>query len=60
MSCCNHNIIANSTFSYWGALFNEYNYKIVCYPNKWFGYKETIRQQSMFDMFPSKWDSINS
>jgi hypothetical protein len=60
MSCCNHNIIANSTFSYWGALFNEYNYKIVCYPDKWFGHKEPIRQKSMFDMFPSKWDSINS
>ena len=60
MSCCNHNIIANSTFSYWGALFNEYNYKIVCYPDKWFGNNEPIKQKSMFDMFPSKWDSITS
>jgi len=37
MSCCQHNIIANSSFSWWSAYLNEDGKKIVCYPSIWFG-----------------------
>jgi hypothetical protein len=37
MSMCNHNIIANSSFSWWGAWMNQNNNKKVIYPSKWFG-----------------------
>jgi hypothetical protein len=55
MSACKNNIIANSTFSWWGAYINNYEDKIVCYPSKWFGPacdKETI------DLFPVDWVKI--
>lgn len=59
MSNCNHNIMSNSTYSWWGSYFNEYESKIVCYPSKWFGeYYEHTHDHK--DMMPESWVKIQS
>jgi hypothetical protein len=55
MSCCKHNIIANSSFSWWGAYLNRDPDKIVCYPAVWFG---PIICENTDAMFPPKWIKI--
>lgn len=55
MSCCNHNIIANSTFSWWGAYLNNCMDKIVCYPSVWFGLSST---HDIKDLCPENWIKI--
>jgi hypothetical protein len=37
MSSCHHNIIANSSFSWWAAYMNSWEDKRVFYPEVWFG-----------------------
>ncbi len=56
MSGCTHNIIANSSFSWFGAYFNSNKDKIVCYPNTWFcGSGANI---CVDDLFPPSWQKI--
>jgi hypothetical protein len=57
MSLCKHNIIANSTFSWWGAWLNRNVDNIVIYPNKWFG--PAHNNLVTYDMFPQEWKCIN-
>lgn len=57
MSNCHHNIIANSTFSWWGAYFNNYQDKIVCCPSIISGRK--CKPKNLKVLYPSKWIKIN-
>jgi hypothetical protein len=55
MSLCKDNIIANSTFSWWGAYFNANPTKTVCYPKTWF---QSNVGNSIADLCPDDWMSI--
>ena len=53
MHKCNHQIIANSTFSWWGATLNTNKDKIVVYPNPWYD------KVSEHVFTPSNWEAIS-
>jgi hypothetical protein len=52
MSMCDNNIIANSTFSWWGAWLNQNINKVVIYPNVWFG--KNLNHNTN-DLIPTTW-----
>lgn len=68
MSKCDHHIIANSTFSWWGATFStphiltdapssvSSSSKIVCYPSIWYGHQ--LYYINTLDLFPNGWTKI--
>lgn len=48
MSMCKHNIIANSSMSWWGSWLNANPDKIIIVPNKWFGPKCTLNDVDIY------------
>jgi hypothetical protein len=53
MSMCNHNIVANSSFSWWAAWLNSNENKKVVAPKKWFG--SAYYFQNTKDLYPESW-----
>jgi len=53
---CQHNIISNSSFGWWGSWLNNNPNKIVFAPKKWF--KITDGTLDTKDLYPSEWKVI--
>lgn len=53
MSLCRHHIIANSSFSWWGAWLNPRQDKIVVAPSRWFNNGKDTK-----DLLPENWVSV--
>lgn len=54
MSLCKSNIIANSSFSWWGAWLNDNKNKVVYAPKNWFKNKKICTE----DLIPKSWNVI--
>ncbi|MGN1063463.1 MAG: alpha-1,2-fucosyltransferase, partial [Alphaproteobacteria bacterium] len=54
MTHCRHNVIANSSFSWWGAYLNPNPNKIVVLPDRWDYWHDTWAA----DIKPEKWHAI--
>ncbi|MBF0362727.1 MAG: alpha-1,2-fucosyltransferase [Oligoflexia bacterium] len=60
MSMCDHNIIMNSTFSFWGGYLNQNPKKIVITPQIWFGIANVFSgfQTNNVGITPPEWTAI--
>ncbi len=52
MSRCKHNILSNSSYSWWGAWLNTYSGKIVVSPDRWFAISNYREAK---DIIPEGW-----
>ena len=57
MSLCNHNVMSNSSFSWWGSYLNLNEDKKIFVPSTWFGPQgETYYQ----DVYEDNWIKIET
>jgi hypothetical protein len=58
MMMCKHNIIGNSTFSWWAAWLNQNPNKVVVSPANWFNSNDRFRF-NMSDLLPDDWIKLD-
>lgn len=58
MSCAKHNIISNSTYSWWGAWLNRNKDKIVIGPSDWFNPQMKLKMYDGNQIIPDNWIKI--
>lgn len=56
MRLCDHNVISNSTFSWWGAWLNESDGQRVVAPGYWYDGQRTVD----LDVVPDRWTVIET
>jgi hypothetical protein len=66
MSYCKHNVIANSSFSWWGAWLNSNTDKTVVAPRRWFNQDYNAGKEPVYpcrfyntnDLIPESWSKL--
>jgi hypothetical protein len=56
MGKCNHNIISNGSFAWWGAWLGESPNTIIIAPDVWFG--NFLPTDHALDIVPQRWLKI--
>ena len=60
MSLCKNNIIANSSFSFWGGVLNKNNKKVVVCPYRFIGNSAKEAMYMNGNYYPDSWKTIDN